>query len=170
MPSFSFQKSIKNASKLRLGRHHFFDWFLHRFFIDFPWIWETNLGLCWLLRRTQDASKRPPRRLPRRSARQFSILIEFWSILGRFLLDFWSIFDWFWFDFRLIFHRFSIDFRQIFYRCSIDFLWIWVDLGGSWVGVGVDLGWTGTWVDLGWIWDGFQVMWIGFDRFSIDFP
>ena len=95
MPPFSFQKSIKNASKLRLGRHHFFDWFLHRCFIDFPSIWDANLGLCWPLRRTQDASKRPPRRLPRRSARHFSILIEFWWILNRFLVDSWWIFDWF---------------------------------------------------------------------------
>ena len=68
MLPFSFQKSIKNTSKLRLGRHQFFDRFLHRLFIDFPSIWEANLGLCWPLRRAQDASKRPPRWLPRRSA------------------------------------------------------------------------------------------------------
>ena len=110
MPPFSFQKSIKNASKLRLGRHQFFNRFLHRLFIDFPSIWEANLGLCWPLRRAQDASKRPPRWLPRRSASHFSILIGFWWILDGFLVDFWWIFNWFWFDFWLIFHRFLVRF------------------------------------------------------------
>ena len=110
MPPFSLQKPIKNALKLELGRHQFFDGFLHRFFIDFPSIWEANLGLCWPLRRAQDASKRPPRWLPRRSASHFSILIGFWLILDGFLVDFWWIFDWFWFDFWLIFLRFLVRF------------------------------------------------------------
>ena len=61
MPSFSLQKHTKNALKLELGRHQFFDGFLHRFFIDFPSIWEANLGLCWPLRRAQDASKTAPK-------------------------------------------------------------------------------------------------------------
>ena len=94
MPPFSFQKPTKNALKLELGRHQFFGGFLHRFFIDFPSIWEANLGLCWPLRRAQDASKRPPRWLPRRSASHFSILIEFWWILDGCLVDFWFIFPW----------------------------------------------------------------------------
>ena len=73
MPPFSLRKSIKIASKLELGRHRFFDWFLHWYFIDFPSIWDANLELCWPLRLLQDASKTPPRRLPRRSARHVSL-------------------------------------------------------------------------------------------------
>ena len=122
MPPFSFQKPTKNALKLELGRHQFFDGFLHRFFIDFPSIWEANLGLCWPLRRAQDASKRPPRWLPRRSASHFSILIGFWWILDGFLVDFWwifdSIFDWFsidfWSGFWSVFCSFLINFSTIF--------------------------------------------------------
>ena len=99
MPSFSFQKSINNASKLRLGRHHFFDWFLHRFFIDFPSIWVANLELCWALRHAQDASKTLPRRLPQGSQDEardiFSLQRWFWSIWGWFIIDlsvdFWLI-------------------------------------------------------------------------------
>ena len=110
MPPFSFQKPIKNALKLELGRHHFFDGFLHRFSIDFPSIWEANLGLCWLLRRAQDASKRPPRWLPSRSAGHFAILIDFSWILDNLLMDSWSNLDWFWFDVWMIFHRLLVRF------------------------------------------------------------
>ena len=58
--------------------------------IDFPSIWDANLGLCWPLRRAQYASKTPPRRLQRRSARHFSLQRWCWSIFGRCLVDFWS--------------------------------------------------------------------------------
>ena len=61
MLPFPLQKSTKNASKLELGRHQFFDGFLH------------------------------PRRLPTRSARLFSLQRWFWLISGRFLLDFEAI-------------------------------------------------------------------------------
>ena len=47
MPPFSLQKSTTIASKINLGRHQFFDGFLHRFFIDFCSIWEANLAPCW---------------------------------------------------------------------------------------------------------------------------
>ncbi|MEC8278888.1 MAG: hypothetical protein VX026_14305, partial [Myxococcota bacterium] len=66
MLPFSFPKSTKIVRKINLQRHRFFDRFLHGFFIDFPSIWDANLALCWPLRRAQDASKMPPRRLPRR--------------------------------------------------------------------------------------------------------
>ena len=59
MPPFSFQKPTKNALKLELGRHQFFDGFLHRFFIDFPSIGDANLELSWPLR----SPKTRPRRL-----------------------------------------------------------------------------------------------------------
>ena len=49
MPPFSLQKSTKIASNIDLGRHHFFDRFWHRFFIDFCSIWEANLAPCWPL-------------------------------------------------------------------------------------------------------------------------
>ena len=119
MPPFSFQKSIKIGSKLELGRHRFFDRFLHWFFIDFPSIWDANLELCWPLRLLQDASKTPPRRLPRRSARHFSLLVDFWSIFNRFWVDFWLIFYWFLVDLGLIFERFW----------SIIFWWFFMILG-----------------------------------------
>ena len=108
MPPFSFQKSIKIGSKLELGRHRIFDRFLHWFFIDFPSIWDANLELCWPLRLLQDASKTPPRRLPRRSARHFSLQRWFWSIFGR-----WSMFDWFSIDFRSILDWHLIGFRSV---------------------------------------------------------
>ena len=140
MPPFSLQKPTKNAKKLELGRHQFFDGFLHRFFIDFPSIWEANLGLCWPLRRAQDASKRPPRWLPRRSAWHFAILFEFWWILNRFLVDSWSILDWFWLDFWLIFHRFLVRFlvdvllvfKSNFQRCLISWLDFWSIAPARW--------------------------------------
>ena len=69
----SLQKSTNIASKINFGRHQFFDRFLHRFFNDLGATLEANLELCWPLRRAQDASKTPPRRLPRRSARHFSL-------------------------------------------------------------------------------------------------
>ena len=47
MLRFSFQKTTKIASKIDLGRHQFFDRFLHQFFIDFCSIWEANLAPCW---------------------------------------------------------------------------------------------------------------------------
>ena len=66
MPPFSLQKSIKNTSTLELGRHLFFDRFLHGFFIDFPSIWEANLDLSGPLRRPQDGP-RCAQDAPRRS-------------------------------------------------------------------------------------------------------
>ena len=113
MLPFSFQKSIKNALNWALEGILFFIDFSIDFFIDFPSIWEANLGLCWPLRRAQDASKRPPRWLPRRSAWHFSILIEFWWILDGFLVDCWSILDWFRLDFWLVFHRFLVRFLVV---------------------------------------------------------
>ena len=47
MLPFSLQKSTKIASKIDLGRHQFFDRFLHRIFIDFCTILEANLAPCW---------------------------------------------------------------------------------------------------------------------------
>ena len=123
MPPFSLQKSIKIGSKLELGRHRIFDRFLHWFFIDFPSIWDANLELCWPLRLPQDASKTPPRRLPRRSARHFSLLVDFLSIFVRFLIDFGSIFGWFSIDFWLIWGWFLKGFGQVF---SNDLSWFWV--------------------------------------------
>ena len=49
MPPFFFQKPAKNALKLELGRHQFFDGFVHRFFIDVCSILEANLEPCWPL-------------------------------------------------------------------------------------------------------------------------
>ena len=49
MPPFSLPKSTKIVSKINLGRHQFFDRFLHRFFIDFCSILEANLAPCWPL-------------------------------------------------------------------------------------------------------------------------
>ena len=121
MPPFSFQKSIKNASKLRLGRHHFFDWFLHRFFIDFPSIWDANLGLCWPLRRAQDASKTHPRRLQDGSQDEVRDSFRFWSNFGRFWVDFCSIAGWFLVDFGSIFGWFSIDFWSGFWLVFCSF-------------------------------------------------
>ena len=112
MPPFSLQKSIKIGSKLELGRHRIFDRFLHWFFIDFPSIWDANLELCWPLRLLQDASKTPPRRLPRRSARHFSLQRWFLPIVGRFC----SMFDCFWIVFLLIFQRFLVDFGLVLER------------------------------------------------------
>ena len=128
MPPFSFQKSIKIGSKLELVRHRIFDRFLHWFFIDFPSIWDANLELCWPLRLLQDASKTPPRRLLRRSARHFSLLVDFWSMFGRFLIDFGSIFGWFSIDFWSIWGwflkgfgpLFSNDFCMILSSCLLD--------------------------------------------------
>ena len=65
LPPFSKPKSTRIASKIVLGRHRFFDRFLLRFLIDFCSIWEANLDPCWPLRGGQDASKTPPRRVPR---------------------------------------------------------------------------------------------------------
>ena len=47
MLPFSLQKSTTITSKIDLGRHHLFDRFLHRFFIDFCSILEANLAPCW---------------------------------------------------------------------------------------------------------------------------
>ena len=47
MLPFSLQKSTKIASNIDLGRHHFFNRFLHRFFIDFCSILDANLAPCW---------------------------------------------------------------------------------------------------------------------------
>ena len=112
---FPSKKPTKNALKLELDRHQFVDGFLRRFFIDFPSIWEANLGLCWPLRRAQDASKRPPRWLPRRSAWHFAILIDLWWILGGFLLDFGLILG------RILI-GFPSNFGQVSGRCFARFL------------------------------------------------
>ena len=40
---------------------HFLHRFSHGFFWDFPSICHANLGLCWPLRRAQDASKTAPK-------------------------------------------------------------------------------------------------------------
>ena len=53
MPPCSLQKTTKIVSKIDLGRHQFFDRFLHRFFIDFCSIWEANLAPCWPLFRSK---------------------------------------------------------------------------------------------------------------------
>ena len=47
MPPFSFPKPSKIQTEIDPKRHQFFDWFLHRFFIDFCSFWEANLGPCW---------------------------------------------------------------------------------------------------------------------------
>ena len=105
------------------------------FFNDLGSTLEANLELCWPLRRTQDASKTPPRRLPRRSARHFSLLVDFCSVVVRFLIDFWSIFKWFSIDFLLIWDwflkgfvsLFSVAILLIFGSFSLMFNWFWMD-------------------------------------------
>ena len=49
MPPFFHQKSTNNLPKIDPKRHHFFDRFLDRFFIDFCSMLEANLVLCWPL-------------------------------------------------------------------------------------------------------------------------
>ena len=111
MPPFSFQKSVKIGSKLELGRHRFFDRFLHWFFIDFPSIWDANFELCWPLWLLQDASKTAPKT---KCATFFAP--------GRFLVDYCSMFDRFWVDLWLIFHRLLVDLGLMFERfCFIIF-------------------------------------------------
>ena len=122
-----FRFPSKNRSKLdqnwNLEGIEFLIDFCIDFFIDFPSIWGANLELCWPLRLLQEASKTPPRRLPRRSARHFSLLVDFWSILGRFLIDFGWIFGWFSIDFGSIWCWFLKGFGALF---SDDFSWFWV--------------------------------------------
>ena len=117
----------KNRSKLdhnwNLEGIDFLIDFYINFFIDFPSIWDANLELCWPLRLLQDASKTPPRRLPRRSARHFSLLVDFWSIFGRFLIDLGSIFGWCSIDFWSIWGWFLKGFGPLF------FLMIFHDVG-----------------------------------------
>ena len=47
LPPFFLPKSTKILPKIDPKMHQFFDWFLHRFFIDFGSILEANLGPCW---------------------------------------------------------------------------------------------------------------------------
>ena len=61
-------KIHQNPSKNPSQDASIFNRFLHRSFNDLGSILDANLELCWSLRRAQNASKTPPRRLPRRSA------------------------------------------------------------------------------------------------------
>ena len=49
MPPFFDQKSTNNLPKIDPKRHHFFDRFLDRFFIDVCSMLEANLAPCWPL-------------------------------------------------------------------------------------------------------------------------
>ena len=105
---FPSQNPLKSHQNSTLeGIDFWFDFCIVFFFIDVPSIWDANLEPMLALRCAQDDSETPPRRLPRRSARQFSILIEFWSILGRLLFDFWLILARCLFDFPSIFGQVS---------------------------------------------------------------
>ena len=115
MLPFSFQKSIKNASTLRLGGHQFFDRFLHRFLVNFGAV----LGPRMAPRSRQDAPKRPQER-----EKMESFLELFcgcprgpsWDpLLDRFLIDFGRIFG-----------RFGEDFLDDFGKILGGFRLNWV--------------------------------------------
>ena len=57
MLPFSLQKSTNIVSKIDSKMHHVFDWFLHRFFFDFPSILEANLEPCWPLFRSKHGDR-----------------------------------------------------------------------------------------------------------------
>ena len=53
MPPFSLQKSIKILPKIDPKMHQFYDRFLHRCFIDCPWILEAKTEPSWDENRTK---------------------------------------------------------------------------------------------------------------------
>ena len=63
LPPFSLPKSTQIPSKIDLGRHRFFNRFLHRFFLDLGSILEPNLEPCWV----QKSLRGHPKCLPRRA-------------------------------------------------------------------------------------------------------
>ena len=83
--------------------------------MDFPSIWAANLGLCWPLRRAQDASKTAPK----------TKCVTFFDF-DRILMDFGLICCRFLVDFCLILVQFLVDFPSIFGevsgRCFARFL------------------------------------------------
>ena len=89
----------KNRSKLDQNWNLEGIEFLIDFCIDFLSIFLRFGPPTWSYVGPLDSSKTPPRRLPRRSARHFSLLVDVWSIVGRFLIDFESMFGWFSIDF-----------------------------------------------------------------------
>ena len=95
-PPFSLQKSTNIASKFDLGRHQFFDRFLHRFYIDFCSIWEANLAPCWQRFRLKWGSAVACSPLFcwfyvifRLFGRPGPLLAPFWLDFGRFGAPFW---------------------------------------------------------------------------------
>ena len=93
MPPFFHQKSTNNLPKIDPKRHHFFDRFLDRFFMDFCSMLEANLAPCWPLFRRfgrARASKDPSKTLAKcyLDAIHFSIAFSMpsWVDLGSIFL------------------------------------------------------------------------------------
>ena len=111
MPPFSLQKPSKNALKLELGRHPFFDGFLHRFFYRVSFDFGSQLGAML-------ASKTRPRRLQDASKTALKTKCGLFCDFNRILMDSGSIFNVFLVDFGWILVRFLVDFPSNFGQVS----------------------------------------------------
>ena len=97
--------------KLRLGRHQFFHWFLHRIFYRCSVDLGGQLGAML-------APKTRPRRLQEASKTAPKTKCETLSDFARILIDFGSMFDGFLVDVGLILAWFLVDFPSIFGQVS----------------------------------------------------
>ena len=120
MPPFFLPKSIKIASKLRLGRHQcLYNLLNGRFTFDLGRELKAMVAPMARPRRLQNASKTPSRYLQDGSQDEVRDIFRSSADVCWFLVMFHSMFDCFWVGFWLIFQRFLVDLGLISHRCCL---------------------------------------------------